>query len=141
MQVDVLSSNVLVLNKFYQPVNVTNARRAFGLLYQGLAKAINGEYQTFDLAAWSRIKAKIGKDQVVRTINQTFVVPKVIILQVFDKMLQKGFASRQNIYLRDNLTCQYYGATETEERAKSRPRHSKIKRRTSHLGEHCLQLH
>lgn len=112
MQVDVLSSNVLVLNKFYQPVNVTNARRAFGLLYQGLAKAINGEYQTFDLAAWSRIKAKIGKDQVVRTINQTFVVPKVIILQVFDKMPQKRIRfSRQNIYLRDNLTCQYCGAT------------------------------
>ena len=110
MQVDVLSSNVLVLNRFYQPVNITNARRAFGMLYQGLAKAINGEYQTFDFNAWSLVKARKGRDEVVRTINQTFVVPKVIILQVFDKMPQTRIRfSRQNIYLRDNSTCQYCG--------------------------------
>ena len=36
----VLDSSVLVLNRLYQPVNVTTVRRAFSLLYQGVAKAI-----------------------------------------------------------------------------------------------------
>jgi len=40
-----LSSNVLVLNRGYFPVHVTNARRAFCLLYAGLARAINEQYE------------------------------------------------------------------------------------------------
>ena len=43
-----LNSSVLVLNRGYFPVHVTNVRRAFCLLYSGLARAINGQYETFD---------------------------------------------------------------------------------------------
>ena len=48
-----LNSSVLVLNRSYLPVHVTSARRAFTLLYQGIARVVNEQYQTFDFEAWS----------------------------------------------------------------------------------------
>ena len=35
-----LSSQVLVLNRSYIPIHVTSLRRAFTLLYMGIAKAV-----------------------------------------------------------------------------------------------------
>jgi hypothetical protein len=46
--VSVLESGVLVLNRNYQPVNITTVRRAFVLLYQGIAQAIDREMRLFD---------------------------------------------------------------------------------------------
>src|ERR1700688_4779622 len=44
-----LNSKVLVLNRSYLPVHVTSVKRAFALLYQGVAKAVDEQYHTFDL--------------------------------------------------------------------------------------------
>lgn len=105
-----LGSNVLVLNRCYQPINITSVRRAFSLLYQGIAKAIDAEYRTFDFESWAALSAHLDQGPVIRTVNRTFLIPRVIILQVFDRVPQQGIRfSRQNIYLRDNSTCQYCG--------------------------------
>lgn len=104
----VLDSNVLVLNRLYQPVNVTTVRRAFTLLYQGAAKAIDREFQTFNFEDWSALSAKLHESDVIHTVSRTIRVPRVIILQVFDRFPRMRVRfSRQNIYLRDRLTCQY----------------------------------
>ena len=42
-----LNAQVLVLNRHYQPVHVTSVKRAFTLLYQGVAKAIDREYKLY----------------------------------------------------------------------------------------------
>ena len=105
---DVLASNVLVLNRCYQPINIINVKRAFSLLYQGLAKAVDTQYRTFGFEDWAELSAHVDGGPVIRTVNQSFIAPRVIILQFFDKMPRKQVRfSRQNIYLRDNLTCQY----------------------------------
>ena len=36
-----LNSRVLILNRSYLPVHVTSVKRAFALLYQGIAKAVD----------------------------------------------------------------------------------------------------
>lgn len=105
----VLDSSVLVLNRLYQPVNVTTVRRAFSLLYQGVARAIDKEFQTFDFESWAALSAEVHGD-VVHTIQRTIRVPRVIILQVYDRFPRVNVRfSRQNIYLRDKSTCQYCG--------------------------------
>lgn len=107
---DVLGSNVLVLNRCYQPVNITTVRRAFSLLYQGIAKAIDAQYRTFDFESWAELSSHVHQDPVIRTVNRSFLIPRVIILQVFERVPQQRIRfSRQNIYLRDNSTCQYCG--------------------------------
>jgi 5-methylcytosine-specific restriction endonuclease McrA len=106
----VLDSSVLVLNRLYQPVNVTTVRRAFSLLYQGVARAIDREFQTFDFESWAALSAEVHDNDVVHTVARTIRVPRVIILQVYDRFPRVNVRfSRQNIYLRDKCTCQYCG--------------------------------
>ncbi len=104
-----LSSNVLVLNRNFQPVHVTSAKRAFSLMYLGAARAIEPDYRTFDFESWAALSVAAG-DDVVRTIGRAIKVPRVIMLQLYDRTPRtKVRFSRLNIYARDDNTCQYCG--------------------------------
>ena len=75
----VLDSSVLVLNRFYQPINITTVRRAFALLYQGTAKAIDREYKTFDFESWAALSAEVhpdGDEDIVKTVSSVIRVPQ-----------------------------------------------------------------
>ena len=104
-----LDTPVLVLNRTYQPVQVTSARRAFTLLYLGAAQAIAPDFRTFDFASWSELSIAAG-DDVVHTIGRAIRVPRVIVLQLYDRLPRgKVRLSRLNVYARDDDTCQYCG--------------------------------
>ena len=109
---------VLVLNRHYQPIHVTNAKRAFTLLYLGVARVIDQQFRTFDFESWAQLSDEIGQGgsspalghDVVHTVNRAILVPRVIILQLYDRIPRtKVRFSRYNIYLRDGNTCQYCG--------------------------------
>jgi 5-methylcytosine-specific restriction endonuclease McrA len=112
------NASVLVLNRHFQPIHVTNARRAFTLLYLGVARVIDQQFRTFDFDSWAQLSDEIRSDtaapstghDVVRTVNRAILVPRVIILQLYDRIPRsKVRFSRHNIYLRDANTCQYCG--------------------------------
>lgn len=98
---------ILVLNKAYQPVGIANIERAFGLLVTGAAKALDKNYQVFDYDSWSELSAETG-DDVIHTVRQALKVPRVLVLQVYDRLPRSTLRfSRNNIYLRDKFTCAY----------------------------------
>jgi 5-methylcytosine-specific restriction endonuclease McrA len=101
-----LNTHVLVLNRHYQPVHVTSVKRAFTLLYQGVAKAIDREYKLYEFEDWAELSAA-GHDSI-GTIGRRIRVPRVVVLSAYDH-LPKGRVrfSRLNIYARDHDTCQY----------------------------------
>ena len=102
-----LDSSVLVLNRNYQPVHVTSAKRAFTLLYAGAAKVIAPDFALFDFDSWAELGAAAGSD-VVHTLAGVIAVPRVILLSAYDRLpKQKIRFSRHNIYARDDNTCQY----------------------------------
>lgn len=102
-----LEARVLVLNRSYQPVTVARVQRAFGLLFSGAAVALDGEMRAFDFASWAALSHGVG-DDVIHTSRLVLKVPRVILLQAYDKMPRTRVRfSRQNIYLRDSFTCQY----------------------------------
>jgi 5-methylcytosine-specific restriction endonuclease McrA len=104
-----MNAKVLILNRSYAPVAVAGIERAFGLLVTGAAKALDANYQTFDFESWSDLAAEYG-DDVVRTAQRAIKVPRVLVLQGFDKLPRTKIRfSRQNIYSRDDFTCQYCG--------------------------------
>ena len=104
-----LDSAVLVLNRNFQPIHVTNVRRAFALLYAGSAQAVDRQFRTFDFNSWAELSAETG-DEVVHTVSRAIRVPRVILLQIYDRIPHaKVRFSRHNIYSRDNNTCQYCG--------------------------------
>jgi 5-methylcytosine-specific restriction endonuclease McrA len=105
----VLDSAVLVLNRNFQPIHVTNVRRAFALLYAGSAQAVDRQFRTFDFNSWAELSAETD-DEVVHTVSRAIRVPRVILLQIYDRIPRaKVRFSRHNIYTRDNNTCQYCG--------------------------------
>ena len=102
-----LDAGVLVLNRSYQPIHVTSVKRAFALLYQGIAQAIDREYRLFDFQSWSALSAESHPD-TVGTISRRIRVPRVIVLQACEHLPRVRVRfSRHNIYLRDSNRCQY----------------------------------
>jgi 5-methylcytosine-specific restriction endonuclease McrA len=103
-----LNTSVLVLNRLYQPVHVTSVRRAFSLLYQGIAKAIDDQYKLYEFSDWAELSA--AEHDSVATVNKRIRVPRVLVLSAYEH-LPKGRVrfSRLNIYARDGDTCQYCG--------------------------------
>ena len=104
-----LNTKVLVLNRSYFPVHVTSLRRAFSLLYQGVAKAVDDQYQTFDFNTWSALSASLN-DETIGLVGQAIKVPRVILLVAYDRVPKRRVRfSRFNVFARDKHTCQYCG--------------------------------
>jgi len=105
-----LNSSVLVLNRSYLPVHVTSVRRAFTLLYQEVARAVDEGYETFDFEAWCRLST-FGQESI-GTSSGAVRVPRVIALLHFDRVPMRHVRySRVNVFARDRYTCQYCGAS------------------------------
>ena len=103
-------SAVLVLNRHFQPIHVTNAKRAFSLLYLGVARVVDPDFKTFDFESWAQLSAEVHDGDVIRTVNRAIRIPRVIVLQLYDRIPKtKVRFSRHNIYMRDGNTCQYCG--------------------------------
>jgi 5-methylcytosine-specific restriction endonuclease McrA len=105
----ILDTKVLMLNRSFLPIHVTSVRRAFSLLYQGIAQAVNEQHQTFDFESWSHLSVSIH-DESVGLVSRVIRVPRVILLLSYDRIPKRQVRfSRYNIYARDKCTCQYCG--------------------------------
>jgi 5-methylcytosine-specific restriction endonuclease McrA len=102
-----LDAHVLVLNRYYQPVNVTNVRRAICMMYLGAARALDREYRLFDFSSWAALSAELG-DDTVGAANYRLLIPRVVVLQAYERVPKGRIRfSRHNIFVRDDHTCQY----------------------------------
>lgn len=104
-----LNSSVLVLNRSYLPIHVTSVRRAFALLYQGIARAVDEQYRTFNFEQWSALA--VARDaEAIGVANGRILVPRVVVLVAFDRLPRRHVRfSRINLMARDNFQCQYCG--------------------------------
>ena len=106
-----INSHVLVLNRVYLPIHITSVRRAFSLLYQGYAKALDNNMQVFNFQSWSELSVEHHHD-AIGTVDRLIRVPRVIVLQVYDRLPRRTVRfSRLNIFGRDHNACQYCGRT------------------------------
>jgi 5-methylcytosine-specific restriction endonuclease McrA len=102
-------AGVLVLNKSFLPVQITTVRRAFCLLYAGIAKAVNAQYETFDFESWRELRVEIN-EEAIGLVDRLIRVPRVILLIAYDRVPKRRVRfSRHNIFARDKNTCQYCG--------------------------------
>ncbi len=118
-----LTSSVLVLNRYYMAVHVTNVKRAFCLLFKELAEVVTFEddnYNTYDFESWVEI-SQMRKEfeargdggdngDYVRTVSYNIRVPRIIRLLFYDRLPQRRVKlNRRNIFARDENRCQYCG--------------------------------
>lgn len=116
-----LGMSVLVLNRSFEAVHVTNVRRALTLLFRQLAEVIHveeGRYATHDLESWRELSAlrsafgEQGDDDWVRGVGYVLCAPRVIRLVSCDRgPRQRLRFNRRNVFARDGNQCQYCGKT------------------------------
>lgn len=110
-----LDRQVLVLNRLWQPVNICSARRAFSLLCLGHAHVVHTDkeenFYTHDIDSWlCESTADLNGSEVVHTVSHSYRIPAIIVLEIYDRMPKKEVKfTRQNVFARDNFTCQYCG--------------------------------
>ena len=103
-----LTSPVLVLNRHFVPITITSVKRAFVMLYSGVAKAVGSDYETFDFESWSEVSALREQEDVVRTVRIVINTPRVILLVRYEGFVRKEAKfNRINIFRRDGGVCQY----------------------------------
>ncbi len=119
-----IHAHVLVLNKMWMAVRVTDARRAFSMLFRDLAEVIrvdDGSYTGHGFDSWSQLSAardrfaggsklRANDYDWIRTVRLQLAVPKVIRLLGYDRLPKQAVKlNRRNIYARDRNSCQYCG--------------------------------
>lgn len=86
-----MDTKVLVLNRNFEPLNVTTLRRAIKLVYKGKAEVVEEDAR------------------VIRTGKISFKAPSVVRLSKQVRRPVPLKVSRRNILVRDDYTCQYCG--------------------------------
>lgn len=87
-----IGSPVLVLNQNYEPINVTNARRALTLVLSSKAEVL-----------------EIGEERL-NSPSTSVECPLVIRLQYMVRRPHRRIPlTRREVFLRDDYTCQYCG--------------------------------
>ena len=110
MVANALQRPTLVLNRNWQPVNVTSVARSLTMVFAGTARVVCPDsYQLFDWDDWAELIPN-DDEPFVQAVAQRFRVPEVITLVSFDRLPKASVTfSRRNIFKRDKFTCQYCG--------------------------------
>ena len=89
----ITSERVLLLNSSYEPMRIVSWQKALILWFQGKVEIL--EYHPV----------------FARSIRTNFQLPSVLRLKHYVRQRNKGHVRfcRENVYIRDNYTCQYCG--------------------------------
>ena len=111
-----LNCHVLILNRNYMAIRVTNAKRAFSLLCRNLAEVVHveeGQYLSYDFEGWCELSAlkrqfEPHEHDWIRTVRFSVAVPRIIRLTLYDRLPRQAVKfNRRNIFARDHNSCQY----------------------------------
>ncbi|MFO0755623.1 MAG: HNH endonuclease [Byssovorax sp.] len=108
---DPLELPVLVVNRLFQPLQVTSARRAFLLLFGGAALALDESGDLHDFSAWRKLPVR-AEDDLLPIVDGSLRVPRVLHLRRYERVRRPPIRlSRKNVMLRDAHQCQYCART------------------------------
>lgn len=90
------SRKVLILSQSYEPITITNWRKAFLLVFTGKAEVVE------------------AYDDFLHSINSKFEMPSIIRLKDKPRLnrYKRVELNRKNVLKRDNHKCQYCGSEE-----------------------------
>ncbi len=113
-----LGLSVLVLNRSFVAVHVTNVRRAVTLLFRELAEVVHveeGQYGAYSFETWRELSALQAamadpEHDWIRGVGFQLRAPRVIRLTECDRGPRQGLRfNRRNVFARDGNRCQYCG--------------------------------
>lgn len=102
-----LRSPVLVLNRSYQPVRITDAKQGFSMLFDGRARALDANYEPHEFDEWIERDPQ-PEEEAIGTARGPILVPRVLLLNSYNRVPRAPLRlSRRHVYMRDGYTCQY----------------------------------
>ena len=113
-----LGLSVLVLNRSFMAVQVTNVRRSLTLLFRELAEVVHieeGRFSAHSIDSWRELSAIEALDRSpdqdwIRAVGYELQAPRVIRLPHCDRRPRHGLRfNRRNVFARDANRCQYCG--------------------------------
>lgn len=107
-----LASQVLVLNRLWQPVNICDVKRAVSLLFVDHAQVVDADagFQTHDAASWMSLSETYDGSDVIHSVSHQLRTPSIIVLTYYDRLPKQELKfCRQTVFERDKFTCQYCG--------------------------------
>ena len=113
-----LGLSVLVLNRTFVAVHVTNVRRAITLLFRDLAEVVHveeGQYGAYSFESWRELSAmqatlRDPDHDWIRGVGFDLRAPRVIRLLSCDRGPRQGLRfNRRNVFARVGNQCQYCG--------------------------------
>ena len=110
-----IDGNVLVLNQFWQAVNICSVKRALCLLYRNDARVVtaeDGNFGTFSFQDWKDLSSRqdFPETECISSISFKIRIPRIILLVFYNRLPDKEVKfTRKNIYERDGNRCQYCG--------------------------------
>lgn len=105
-------SDVLVLNRKFSAIQITDWRRALTLLYLDRAQVVDEEYRTYNFEDWRELSQYIKNhpNGFVHTPTFRIAIPEVIALKFYDKLPDTEVKfTRRNIYEHYRYRCCYCG--------------------------------
>mgnify|MGYP000850509271 CR=1 FL=1 len=111
MSCSVLERPTLVLNRHWQPVNITTVHRALILMFNEAAFAVDpDDFQLYRWEDWAKLEPREG-EPILRSVRKLLRVPEVLTLTRYDRQREATVTfCRRNIFKRDHQTCQYCGS-------------------------------
>lgn len=105
-----LQRPTLMLNRNWQPVNVTTVSRALVLVWNEVARVVDpDDFRLYSWSDWSSRSPEEG-EAFIQAVRMKLKVPEVIVLNRYDRVPEAEVSfSRRNIFKRDHWTCQYCG--------------------------------
>jgi 5-methylcytosine-specific restriction endonuclease McrA len=113
-----LGLSVLVLNRSFVAVHITNVRRAITLLFRQLAEVVHiedGRFAAHSLESWRELSSlragfRTPDEDWVQGVGYELQAPRVIRLVSCDRGPRQGLRfNRRNVFARDGNLCQYCG--------------------------------
>jgi len=105
--------DVLVLNKYWQPIYVVTLEEAVCILFQGRGKIVLDDFGLLDFEDWMEHSETIlgmKSYDVITTARKRLVLPSIIYMHKNGYQPRwKVSLTRQNVYARDGGRCQYCG--------------------------------
>ena len=112
MKENLLQEKVLVLNKYYQAIQITTVQKAICHLVKGSAKVITPDWTTHTFSEWIEISKfyENGDAKFIKSPSVSILIPDAIYLPYYQSLPRtEVIFSRQNLLLRDGYRCQYCG--------------------------------
>ena len=114
----VTHKRVLILNKSWMAINTSTVRHAISLIFAGQAKGILISDNKIHALGWDEWKnvQPTETEASIGTVNQKIKLPSIVVMNFCDKIPKQAIKFTQNnLWERDNFTCQYTGKKVTRQ--------------------------